>query len=321
MVPGFVAGHYQRSETNIRADRLADFEGCTALFAHAAGLDADGRRVLLKDGRSVSGDLISVDVGAVTDISDAPQNGGLVVSVKPMDEFENCWPMVEQRMKSESGVQIAVVGAGAAGVELALAIRYRLVQMNAGTDKLARVVLVEMGVRILSGFPETVRERLTKILLNKGIEVRTNFGAFDDDEAPGPFRILVWAAGVSPAAWLAGSGLASDAHGFIAVNRHLQSTSHPAFFAAGDAAGMVESPRPKSGVMAVRQGPILAENLLRAAHGLPLKSFSPQKEWLSLISTGDRYAVASRGNWSAEGRWVWYWKNWLDTRFIARFSV
>jgi selenide,water dikinase len=321
MVPGYVAGHYARSDTNIRADRLVDFAGCTALFANAVGLDADGRRVLLENGRSVSGDLISVDVGAVTDTSEAPRNNGLLVSVKPMDEFENFWPMIEQRMKSESGIRIAVVGAGAAGVELALAIRYRLDQMNAGADKRAGVVLVERDARILKGFPDTVRNRLTRILSRKGIEIQTNFRAFDDEGASRPFGILIWAAGVSPAAWLASSGLAFDADGFIAVNRHLQSISHPAVFAAGDAAGMVETPRSKSGVMAVRQGPILAENLLRSVRGLPLKSFSPQKEWLSLISTGERYAVASRGRWSAEGRWVWYWKNWLDRRFMDRFSV
>lgn len=321
MVPGYVAGHYARSEINIRADRLAGFEGCTALFANAVGLDADGRRVLLEDGRSVAGDLVSVDVGAVTDISDAPRNNGLLVSVKPMDEFENRWPAVEQRLKSQPGVQIAVVGAGAAGVELALAIRYKLQQMDAATSKQARVVLLEQDDRILNGFPDGVRRRLTKILSSHGIEIQTGFSGFNDDRAAGSFGILVWAAGVSPVAWLASSGLACDAHGFIAINRHLQSISHPAFFAAGDAAGMVETPRAKSGVMAVRQGPILAENLRRSVRGLPLKSFSPQEEWLSLISTGGRYAVASRGRWSAEGRWVWYWKNWLDKRFIARFSI
>ena len=322
MVPGYVAGHYARSEINIRADRLAEFEGCTALFANAVGLDADGRRVLLEDGRSVAGDLISVDIGAVSDVpTNALRNGELVVSVKPMDEFEDRWPLVEQRMKSAAGLQMAVIGAGAAGVELALAIRYRLQQMDTAISKRARVVLLERDNRILKGFPDQVRSRLTRILSNHEVEIQTGFSGFNDDLAAESFGIVVWAAGVSPVAWLASSGLARDEHGFIAVNRHLQSISHPAFFAAGDTAGMVETPRAKSGVMAVRQGPILAENLLRSVRGLPLKSFSPQKEWLNLISTGERNAVASRGRWSAEGRWVWYWKNWLDRRFIARFSV
>ena len=319
MVPGYVAGHYTRSDINIRVDRLADFDGCTVLFGSATALNVDDRRVSLADGRSVAGDLISIDVGAVTDISDAPTNSGLVVSVKPMDEFERCWPTVEQRMKSDMGIRIAVVGAGAAGVELALAIRHKLHRINEATANQARIVLLERDDRLLRGFSDGVRNRLAKILSRHGIETRTNFRGFEEDGVPGFFEILVWAAGVSPAVWLAKSGLAPDTHGFIAVNRQLQSISHPAFFAAGDAAGMVETPRPKSGVIAVRQGRILAENLLRSIRGLPLKSFSPQKEWLTLISTGERYAVASRGRWSAEGRWVWYWKNWLDKRFVDRF--
>ena len=321
MVPGFVAGHYARSDINIRTDRLAGFDGCAALFGGVIRLDAGTCQVFLEDGRAVTGDIVSIDVGAVTDLSDAPHRGGQLVSVKPMDEFEKIWPSVEQRMKSEPGIQIAVVGAGAAGVELALAIRHRLQQLKEVADSTARVVLLEQNDRILGSFSDKVRDRLTHILSKNGVEIQTGFQGFNNGSALDTFGVLIWAAGVSPASWLSNSGLAVDADGFIAVNRCLQSISHSCIFAVGDAAGMVETPRPKSGVMAVRQGPVLAENILRSARNLPLKSFSPQKEWLSLISTGDRYAVASRGNWSAEGRWVWWWKNWLDTRFIGRFSV
>jgi selenide,water dikinase len=132
--------------------------------------------------------------------------------------------------------------------------------------------------------------------------------------------VLIAAAGVRPVDWLSRSGLATDEAGYVAVNRHLQSISHPAVFAAGDVAGMIETPRPKSGVMAVRQGPVLAQNLRRMARDLPLKPFSPQREWLNLISTGEQYAVASRGRWSAEGHWVWRWKDWIDRKFIGRFE-
>ena len=128
------------------------------------------------------------------------------------------------------------------------------------------------------------------------------------------------AGGVRPVDWLSGSGLATDEAGYIAVNRHLQSISHPAVFAAGDAAAMIETPRAKSGVMAVRQGPVLAQNLQRMAHGVSLNPFLPQREWLNLISTGEKYAVASRGRWSAEGRWVWRWKDWIDRKFMKRFE-
>ena len=162
--------------------------------------------------------------------------------------------------------------------------------------------------------------RLTRILAAYGIDIRTDTDGSDGETLGREFSVLIMAGGVRPVDWLSGSGLASDEAGYIAVNRHLQSISHPAVFAAGDAAAMIETPRAKSGVMAVRQGPVLAQNLQRMAHGLSLKPFLPQREWLNLISTGDQYAVASRGRWSAEGRWVWRWKDWIDRKFMRRFE-
>lgn len=320
MIPGHIAGHYARAETVIDVGRLANFTGCTALFCRATGLDADRRCVYLSDGRSIQGDLVSIDVGAVTQMPPSLSPGTLVIAVKPMDAFERHWPLAEQRLRAGADTCVGIVGAGPGGIEVALAIRHRLAPLHPETDARPRIVVLEKSNQILPGFDESVRRRLARILAAHEIEIRLNFGGFEPFAGTTEFDVLISAAGVGPLDWLRQSGLATDHGGFVAVNRHLQSISHPAFFAAGDAAGMMETPRSKSGVIAVRQGPILAENLRRAARALPLKRFAPQKEWLNLISTGDRNAVASWGRWSAEGRWVWYWKNWIDARFIARFQ-
>ena len=130
---------------------------------------------------------------------------------------------------------------------------------------------------------------------------------------------IVWAIAAAAPSWPALAGLACDERGFIRIDDHLRSPSHPFVFAAGDCATQDGQPRPKSGVFAVRQGPPLAANLRRAAHGMPLERYVPQRNALALISTGDRHAIASRGPFVAEGDWVWRWKDRIDRRFMAKY--
>jgi NADH dehydrogenase FAD-containing subunit len=246
--------------------------------------------------------VLSLDVGSAPDLTGAPSDRDRVLPAKPIGGFAGRLAAAEARLPTGRKARVAVAGGGLAGVELALALRRRYVRAGRGAD----VALVERGPQIAPGIPERVRRRLLAACAAHDVAVATG-GA-----CPGvDFDIVVWATGAAAPAWLEGSGLALDDRGFVRVDPTLRSLSHDRVFAAGDVAALAD-PRPKAGVFAVRQGPVLAENLRRHLATRPLHRCRPQERWLSLVATGPRHAIAIRGGLAVEGRWVWRWKDWID---------
>jgi len=129
-----------------------------------------------------------------------------------------------------------------------------------------------------------------------------------------------WAGGASAPPWIAGSGLATDAHGFLLVNDALQSVTDREVFGAGDCVTQEGRAYPKAGVFAVRAAPVLAANLRAAAHGSALATHVTNHRYLALVSTGRRHAVGAWGGLAFQGGWVWRWKDRIDRRFVARYA-
>ena len=333
MLPGLVAGHYQFDNAHIDLGPLAEFAGARMVHDEVIGLDPDAQRLLFRSRPPVSYDVVSINIGSTPTIATIPGAEGEVIPVKPIGGFIAHWNRLRNRvLEAEGRLRVGVVGAGAGGVELILAVQLSLQRMLEDLDKSSdqlKFHLVGGADTVLPTHNRRVRKKFERVLSERQIEVSTGrFVArvqdrriqFDDGSELELDEIL-WVTQASAAPWLAESGLAVDSNGFVQVHDTLQSTSHPQVFAAGDIASVRSHPREKAGVFAVRQGKPLEGNLRRALLGNPLKPFAPQKKFLSLISTGDRYAVASRGHWSLEGKWVWTWKNWIDQRFMNRYNV
>jgi selenide, water dikinase len=332
MLPGYIAGHYGFDDCHIDLRPLVRFAGARLLHDEAIGLDLENRRVLCARHPPVAYDLVSLNIGSRPS-AEAPGAAEHAIAVKPVDRFLERWQAIAQWIAATGapgGFRFAVVGGGAGGVELTLATQYRLGRLLAEQGSRAQVEfhLVTDAPVILPTHNRGVRERFERVLRERGVRVHTASPVVQvlprqlicADGLQLDADAILWVTHAAPAPWLAASGLTPDERGFVKVNEFLQSVSHPEVFAAGDTAGMTEHPRPKSGVFAVRQGRPLAENLRRALLGEALKGFVPQRKFLGLISTGNRYAVASRGNWSLEGDWVWRWKDRIDRRFMRSYT-
>jgi selenide, water dikinase len=331
MLPGYVAGHYSCDDVHIDLGPLARFAGARLYHGEVEGIDPDERLVHVPGRPPVPYDLLSINTGSRPRTIDVPGAAEHAYPVKPIDQWLRQWEALQaQVLDSRGDFRIVVVGGGAGGVELALSTQYRLQSLlhERGDDpSRLHYELLTAGAGILPAHNAGVGRRFSRVLGERGIAVHVDSRVIAVE--PGrvaieggdvrPADAVLWVTYAAAPAWPAQSGLAVDDGGFIAVDRFLRSTSHPEVFAAGDVAALPD-PRPKSGVFAVRQGPVLARNLRRAAASLPLVRYRPQRQFLGLISTGDKYAIASRGNWSWEGRLLWTWKDWIDRRFMRRFN-
>lgn len=313
MLPGHVAGIYDFDDIHIDLARLSAFGGARFVAAEVTGIDLDQRRLLFAGRPSIRYDVASLNTGGVPGEGIATE---FVTPVKPIGSFLPRW----RRLLAAEPKHIALVGGGAGAVELALAI--------AGQQPSIGLTLLTDEPDLLPKHPRRARRVLAASLARAGIEVEVGFRAVAADagvvraEDGRQFAVdhVLWVTGVDAPSWPAAAGLACDESGFVRVNQHLQSVSHPDVFAAGDVASLDGQSRPKSGVYAVREGPVLAENLRRHADGRRLRRYRAQRHALAIIGLGEGRALAVRGKRSVSGTGIWRIKQRIDRRFMDRFD-
>ncbi len=323
MLPGFVAGHYSRDQLDIDLVKLARFAGVRMIRGMADHIDTDAQTVTVSGGRVVPYHVASIDIGITSAMPELPGFSDHAVPAKPLDRFSALWANFRTTcIAGQQPANAAVIGGGIAGVELAMAMAHALhsdgntsppitlidranilPNMRNSHLRFFRKRLALAGISVLENVSIT-RVSKDQILLDGGQKIATSF--------------VVGAAGTRAHSWLGNSRLELN-DGFINVGATLKSTNVSNVFAAGDCAHLSHAPRPKAGVFAVREAPVLFANLRAALSGSDMQDFRPQADYLKLISMGGKSAFADKWGMRAHGTALWRLKNGIDIKFMKQF--
>ncbi len=319
MLPGLLAGHYTHEETHLDLTTLCHWAGVRFLETRMQAIDLQRKKLQLSERPDIEFDLLLLDTGSTPDLS-VPGAAQFSTPVKPVSALFNRWQQLRENIQPDKQTQLAVVGSGAGGFEITMSLRHTLPESVA-------VHWLLRGTTALSGRPDKVGELALKAALDAGVVIQENFDVAE--VSSGQLRAVngttldidevLWCTGAAAPDWAKESGMEVCNRGFVATNDHLQSISHPFVFATGDIGTQIETPSDKAGVYAVRQAPVLLENVRRYLLNKPLKTYKPQKTFLSLMALGRKSAIANRGAITYQSDWLWRLKDHIDQKFMRQF--
>ena len=332
MLPGLIAGHYGFEDCHIDLVRLAQFAGARIIHGSVNGIDRVAKCVSVTDRPPVRYDIASIDVGITPDLSNIQGANEYGIAVKPISTFWPKWQALERRVQRANGPRrITIVGGGAAGCELALAVDHRLRKLLSQdrTDAANLTITLVTGGMLLPRHNARARRLALKALSDRKIHVADCGRATEltakcvtlDTGLVIPTDAALITTGAAAPDWFAKTDLSTTDAGYIAIRKTLQMHGDDHIFAVGDCASSQTTPREKSGVFAVRQGPTLIKNLGRVTHSKAAKAFAPQKYFLTLLSLANGRAIASKGTFAASGRWAWTLKDHIDQKFMRNFNA
>ncbi|NJL48009.1 MAG: FAD-dependent oxidoreductase, partial [Leptolyngbyaceae cyanobacterium SM2_5_2] len=333
MLPSHVAGRYEFDESHIDLRPLTRFAGCRLLMDRAIGLDLTNQRVLCANHPPVAFDVLSIDTGITPATIAVPGAAEYAIPAKPVPVLLGHWHrlLADIEQTPQLSRTLGIVGGGVGGVEFILNLQERVARLLQALNQPANRVTLHLfhrGPELAQGRNRWTRRRLLHICQSRGIQVHLHetVQSLTLDGATGQRVIqsesglrvgcdlVFWVTNAAAPTWLQGSGLSLNEQGFILVRDTLQTLSHPNIFAAGDVATMVNHPRPKAGVFAVRQGKPLYENLRRLLQGQSLQPFYPQRDALTLIDVGYGKTIAAPWPFAVESTLCRRWKDHIDRK-------
>ena len=326
-LPAVLACQLPADAMEIDLVRLCAAAGARLIVDRVTGIDRDRRVVLFDDRPDVPFDVLSIGIGSQPQLPDSGADAASLVTIKPMQSFlERLAQAVTRCADSSGSLRVMVVGGGASGVEVSQCLPARLKQL---TSKRTELTLVNRGHELLPGCLAGTIRRVRRMMAQAGHEVLDNRTVSDvaddqvrlDDGTTLPADLVIWAATATAPSLLSQPGLPADHRGFLLTHNTLQSTSGDPIFVVGDSGTIADADLPKAGVYAVRQGPVLWENIRRTIRQQRLQVYRPQTSFLKLLNMGDGRAVGEWRGISFAGHWVMKLKNYIDRKFMDNYQL
>jgi NADH dehydrogenase FAD-containing subunit len=323
MGPGMLSRIYEPDDLRFDVRGICTDRGGTFVQAKVVAVDANDRQLTLDSGETLPYDLASFNVGSHVPLHLIPGAEAEAFPVKPIESIERIRETILAKLRDGTPT-ILIIGGGPAGVEVSSNV-WRLVREHRGN---ARIIVANGTGRLLPSVAEKAGRLAERSLTERGVEIRPNHLAESMRDGVAKFKghediaydVAIMTIGIVPSSLFVDSGLETGQDGGLLVNEYLQSVRYPEIFGGGDCITMRDHPLARVGVYAVRQAPVLFENLMAALKGRPLKSFVPQKVFLLIFNMGDGSGILVRGSFVWHGKLAFTLKNYIDTRFIARFQ-
>lgn len=321
MLPGYIAGQYEWDEIHIDLLKLSTAASCRFISDEITGVDPTRQEILFSDRPPLRYDVVSINTGGVPGV----QTRGIehTIPVKPIGRFIPQWQRLVERAKTYKNFRLGIVGGGPGSVELSFSITERF-------PNLFSVDLITATSAVLAQHSKGAQRRAVRALSDR-VTLRTNeeisevckvgetITARTKDGVELEYDGILWVTGIEAPTWLKECNLPLDPNGFMFVDSYLRSPAYENVFGAGDVVALKNNARPKSGVFAVREGPVLSHNIRSFGIGRKLKRFRPQQQALALLRLGQHRVLATRRYYLGTSRLAYLWKEWIDVRFMKKF--
>lgn len=324
MGPGMLSRTYSPDDIRFATEHVVSKQGGSFVLDKVTKIDPSSRHVYLENGTPITYDVLSFNAGSYvpwTQVTGEPTD---IFSVKPIETLLKAQARLLD-LVSQQEISVGIIGGGPSSLEVA----GNIWQLARDNGKFMPQITIFAGSRLMSRFPERIRNMAYKSLRQRGIklveqdyseEVRTGRITLQSG-AVHEVDIIFLAVGVKPSTIFKESGLPTGPDNGLLVNKYLQCTEYPDIFGGGDCIYFQDHPLDKVGVYAVRENPILYHNLMASLEDGKLLPFDPGGSYLLIFNVGGGKGILGKNSLIFDGRIAFWIKDYIDRKFMREFQA